>query len=94
MKRTTVMLDEEVYARLKGLAQRKGVTSGRMIREAVAAYVVTETEQLADAEPCPLEPFIGMFEGQDDDMSERMEEYLMQTMGKGLSPGEAHALHR
>lgn len=90
MKRTTVMLDEDVYARLKTLAQHKGVTGGAMIREAVAVYVAAG----AGSDLSPLAPLIGLFDGPDEDLGAQVEDILWATMAKGLEPGEAHEVDR
>lgn len=88
MKRTTVMLDEEMYARLKSLARQRGATSGLMIREAVAAYVTAEVMKDQGGDDSPLAPLVGLFDLGAEDVAATMEEYLKATMGRGLPPGE------
>jgi predicted transcriptional regulator len=87
MKRTTVMLDEETYEQLKSMAKRKGVSSGTMLREAVATYVATANAGQTAAGP--LDALIGMFDLGEDDVAARDEEILKATLGKDLPPRSA-----
>ena len=57
MKRTTVMLDEEMVARLRDLARRRGTTSSLLIREAIGSYVAAS----GAAEGSPLAALTGLF---------------------------------
>lgn len=59
MKRTTVMFDEEMYARLQELARRRGTTTSLLIREAVGTYVAESGE----TKRSPMEALIGIFDG-------------------------------
>ena len=45
MKRTTVQVDQALYLDLKQIAERKGRTPTRVIREALAEYVVGNKEE-------------------------------------------------
>ncbi|NHZ71888.1 MAG: ribbon-helix-helix protein, CopG family [Aquificales bacterium] len=58
MKRTTIMIEEEVLYDLKQIAQQKGQSTSSVIREALAVYV---TEQHTAAPPeNPLLSIIGL----------------------------------
>lgn len=67
MKRTTIMLPDELDASLRLEAQRRGTTIADVVREAVAGYFAT-------ALPRPLS-FIAIGEG-DVDASERVDELV------------------
>ncbi len=70
MKRTTVFLDEDMHYRLQRAAQRTGVSSASLVREAVAHYLATPTTS-AEA------PTIaGQFGSGSRDTSERVDELL------------------
>ena len=70
MKRTTVMLPDDVEARLRLLARRRGVPLAEIVREAVVEYVAD------DPEPRSLS-FIGVADGEaPNDASERVDELL------------------
>jgi len=64
MKRTTVMLDEGVYAELESYARRDGVSTGRLIREAMELYL-SERERLEGGAPNPLPSFVGAIDDPD-----------------------------
>ncbi|MFN8517898.1 MAG: ribbon-helix-helix protein, CopG family [Chloroflexota bacterium] len=59
MKRTTVMLDEAAYAELESYARRDGLSTGRLIRDAMELYL-TERERQDAGAPTPLPSFVGM----------------------------------
>ena len=75
MKRTTIMVDEAVYADLEDYARRDGVPTARLVREAMERYV---SERERDAQPRPLPDFVGMFEGDGQPFAERDEEILAE----------------
>ncbi len=70
MKRTTVMFDEEIYARLQELARRQGTTTSLLIREAVGTYVAESGE----TEGSPMEALIGIFDGPAEPLGREAEE--------------------
>ena len=51
MKRTTIMLDEDVMYDLKQIAQQQGKSTSSVIREALAAYVTAEHEKAPPENP-------------------------------------------
>lgn len=58
MKRTTIMVDEELLYDLQEIARRQGESTSSVIREALASYVV-EQRAMAPAEN-PLLGLIGL----------------------------------
>lgn len=73
MKRTTILVEEAVYAELEAYAHRDGVPTAHLVREAMERYVA---EREKTAEPQPLPPFVGMFEGTGESIASRDEELL------------------
>jgi ribbon-helix-helix CopG family protein len=71
MKRTTVMLPDDLDGTLRIEAQRRGLSIAELVREAVDAYV-TELRR-----PKRLS-FIGIGEGPAD-LAERADDYLADT---------------
>jgi hypothetical protein len=69
MKRTTVMLDDDLEARLRHEARRRGVSLAQIVREAV------ERELPAPEPGSPL-AFFAVGEGGPADASERVDEYV------------------
>jgi hypothetical protein len=63
MKRTTVMVDERVYTELETYARLDGVSTGRLIRDAMERYVTERQEQKSERER-ELPSFVGAWEGQ------------------------------
>ncbi len=51
MKRTTIMIEEEVLYDLKQIAQQQGTSTSNVIREALAAYVVEQHEEMPPENP-------------------------------------------
>lgn len=51
MKRTTIMIEEEVLYDLKQIAQQQGKSTSNIIREALAAYVVEQHEEVPPENP-------------------------------------------
>ncbi len=70
MKRTTVFLDEETLQRLQKVAQRTGVSSAALVREAIALYL--DTPKASSAMPS----ITGLFSSGRTDTSERADELL------------------
>ena len=73
MKRTTIMLSEEVEARLRLEARRRGVPIAEVVREAVERHLPA---------PKPGRPlsFFGVGEGGPADASERVDEYVQRAV--------------
>ena len=73
MKRTTVMLPDEVDARVRQEAERRGMTVSEWTREAVDAHLPAAGggHRLA---------FAGMFRSGRSDISERVEELLAEGL--------------
>jgi hypothetical protein len=69
MKRTTVMLPDDVDARLRTEARRRGVSVAQLVREAVEGAIPA---------PQPGRPlgFFAVGEGGPADASERVDEYV------------------
>jgi predicted DNA-binding protein len=78
MKRTTVMLPDDVVARLRHESQRRGTSVAEIVREAVEQHLV---------EPEPGKPlaFFALGEGPSDG-SERVDEYVAKAMGRRSAP--------
>lgn len=74
MKRTTVMLPDDVLARLRHESQRRGTSVAEIVREAVEQHL---------PEPEPGKPlgFFGIGEGPVDG-SERVDEYVAAAISK------------
>jgi hypothetical protein len=75
MKRTTVMLPDEVLARLRHESRRRGVSVAEIVREAVDIHV---------PEPGPggRLSFFGVGEGGPGDASERVDDYVADVVRK------------
>lgn len=73
MKRTTVMLPEEVEARLRLEARRRGVPVAEVVREAVERH-------LPAPEPGRPLAFFAVGEGGPADASERVDEYVQRAV--------------
>ncbi len=73
MKRTTIMLPDDVLARVKHESQRRGTSVAEVVREAVERHV---------DEPQAGEPlsFFGVGEGGPTDASERVDEYVANAL--------------
>lgn len=69
MKRTSIFLDEQTLLRLQRAAQRKGVSSATLVREAVARFLDTP-------EKAGLPSITGGFASGKQDTSERIDELL------------------
>ncbi len=73
MKRTTVMFPDEVEARLRLEARRRGVPIAQIVREAVE-------REFAAAEPARELSFFAVGEGGPPDASERVDEYVSRAL--------------
>ena len=69
MKRTTVMFPDNVDARLRREARRRGVPMAQIVREAVE-------RELPAPEPGRALSFFAIGEGGPDDASEHVDEYV------------------
>lgn len=76
MKRTTIFVDEAVYAELEHLANRDGVPTARLIREAMERYVSERDSEAGP--PRPLPDFVGMFEGDGRSIAEIEDQLLAE----------------
>ena len=81
MKRTTVQVEEGLYLEMKQLADRAGSTPTRMIREAMAEYVVAHREETQ------VPSFAASGASGRHDVSQRAEEILAEDVGKDGWPG-------
>ena len=75
MKRTTIMADEDTLLELKAIAQRQGKSTSRVIREALAEYVVSHRTERQHKNPLLALVGLGESDGETD-VSERAEEIL------------------
>jgi hypothetical protein len=76
MKRTTVMLPEELDARLRFEARRRGVGIAEVVREAVESHL---PEPAREGQPLS---FFAVGEGGPPDASERVDEYVGKALRK------------
>jgi hypothetical protein len=70
MRRTSLFLDERLLSQLKRAADKRGVSVAKLVREAVAAYLV---EKPAAAH---VPSIAGQFGSGHDDTAERSDELL------------------
>jgi hypothetical protein len=77
MKRTTVMLPEELDARVRFEARRRGVAVAEIVREAVEQHLPNPTAEGR----APLS-FFAIGEGGPVDASERVDEYVVKAISK------------
>lgn len=73
MKRTTIMLPEEIDERLRREARRRGVSIAEVVREAVERH-------LPPSEPGRPLAFFAVGEGGPADASERVDEYVARAV--------------
>ena len=78
MKRTTIFIDEQIERELQGLARRRQRPVAAVVREAIQAYIVTETRQ-----PPPVPGFVGIGRSGRTDTSERHEALLWKDPHDG-----------
>ena len=76
MKRITTTVDPSTYGLLEDLAHRDGVATARLVREAMERYVA---ERLREMEPLPLPDWVGMFDGDEAPISDRVDELLAEV---------------
>ncbi len=78
MRRTTIFLDEQLERELKALAKRGGKPMASVVREALAAYIVSEKET-----PPGALGFVGAGRSGRRDTAERHEELLWKAPTRG-----------
>jgi hypothetical protein len=75
MKRTTIMLPDELDARIRREAKRRGVSIADIAREAIEQHV-----------PAPPSSgrlsFFDIGEGEPDDVSERVDEFVREAINR------------
>ncbi|HUG85303.1 MAG TPA: CopG family transcriptional regulator [Euzebya sp.] len=76
MRRTTVMLPDDVDARLRYEARRRGVSLADLAREAIVAYLPGPSDDRALS-------FFDLGETEQTDLSERVEEALPDVIARG-----------
>ena len=76
MKRTTIMIDEEVLYDLKKIAQQKGKSTSSVIREALASYITEQHEETPPENPLLTLAGIGYSEEEIDLSNGKDEEIL------------------
>ncbi len=82
MKRTTIMVDEEVLYDLQRIARSRKQTASNVIREALASYVVDQHTKSPPENP--LLALVGLVgEGEPTDMSNGADEEILR---KGVHP--------
>ncbi len=80
MKRTTIMIEEEVLYDLKQIAQHQGKSTSSVIREALAAYVVEQHEEDQSENPLLALAGIGYSEEMIDLSNGKDEEILRKEI--------------
>lgn len=80
MKRTTIMIEEEVLYDLKQIAQQQGKSTSNVIREALAAYVVEQHEETPPENPLLSIIALGASEEMIDLSNGKDEEILMNDI--------------
>jgi predicted transcriptional regulator len=82
MKRTTIMIDEDLFYDLQEIARRREQPASGVIREALAAYVVEQRRRAADDNP--LLAIAGLGESAEPmDLADGGDEVLLR---QGLEP--------
>jgi plasmid stability protein len=87
MKRTTIMLPDELDARLRYEARRRGVSIADLAREAIGAYLPTPPEDQ------PLS-FIGLGDGDGAPVARSAEDHLAEVFERrhaARNPADAAA---
>ncbi len=83
MRRTTIMVSEALYARLRHEARRRGVSLAELARETLEAGLGDRTR------PGRLS-FFAIGEGDPDDVSERVDEFVGEAVvRRRTSPGQS-----
>ena len=74
MVKTTIYLDDEIAAALKGISKRSTKSQAQLIRDALRVFTRT-------GNPPPLPAGLGMFDSGRADTSARRKELLRQAAG-------------
>lgn len=74
MVKTTVYLDDEIVAALKGISKRSAKPQAQLIRDALRAFVQT-------GNPPPLPVGMGMFDSGHTDTAAHRKQLLRQAAG-------------
>jgi predicted transcriptional regulator len=74
MVKTTVYLDEEIVAALKGMSKRSARPQAHLIRDALRAFT-------RSGDPPPLPAGMGMFDSGHSDTTARRKELFRQAAG-------------
>lgn len=74
MKRTTIFADEKLLNRARKVAERRGMSFAKLVRNALEQYI--ETPQA----PARLPSIAGMFSSGTSDTSERVDELLWKDV--------------
>lgn len=80
MKRTTIMIEEEVLYDLKQIAQQQGTSTSNVIREALAAYITEQHEEAPPENPLLALAGIGYSEEMIDLSDGKDEEILRKEI--------------
>jgi metal-responsive CopG/Arc/MetJ family transcriptional regulator len=80
MKRTTIMIEEEVLYDLKQIAQQQGKSTSNIIREALAAYITAQHEEAPPENPLLSIIALGASEDVVDLSNGKDEEILMNDI--------------
>ena len=88
VKRITTSVDPAAYAALEDLARRDGVSTSRLLREAMERYVSDRERSLR---PAPLPDWIGTLEGDGSPFAERDEEILEDEWTDASGAATPHA---
>jgi hypothetical protein len=86
MVKTTVYLDDETVAALKGMAKRSSKPQAQLIRDALHAFALT-------GNPPPLPAGMGMFDSGHTDTAGRRKELLKEAARSGF-PRSAAGVRR
>ena len=76
MVKTTVYLDDDIVAALKGISKRSAKPQAQLIRDALRAFTNT-------GNPPPLPSGMGMFDSGHSDTAARRKELLRQASRSG-----------
>lgn len=74
MVKTTVYLDDDIAAALKGISKRSARPQAQLIRDALRVFTRTDN-------PPPLPAGLGMFDSERSDTSARRKELLRRAAG-------------
>ncbi|HLG67582.1 MAG TPA: CopG family transcriptional regulator [Acidimicrobiales bacterium] len=81
MKRTTIMLPDDLDARVRLEARRRGVSIADLAREAISQYLPAPA-------PAGRLGFVAVGEGRPSDASERVDELVAKALARRRLPSE------